>query len=91
MNRRTHVVLSDELVKEIDELVGAGSVAALSPRPPNASWCDCRPPPIRRLAALDQLEAWSGKDHPELKQGAAKYVRKLRQEYERRFQKVTAR
>jgi hypothetical protein len=35
--------------------------------------------------------AWKDKDHPELKQGAATWVRKTRQETERRFQKVTAR
>jgi hypothetical protein len=47
---------------------------------------------IRQLKALESAAgAWKDKDHPELKQGAAKWVRKLRQETERRFQKVTAR
>lgn len=35
--------------------------------------------------------AWKDKDHPELKQGAAKWVKKVREETEGRFQKVTAR
>lgn len=86
MNRRTHVVLSDELVKEIDELVGSRQRSSFITQAAERELVR-----RRQLAALDQLEAWSGKDHPELKQGAAKYVRKLRQEYERRFQKVTAR
>jgi hypothetical protein len=38
----------------------------------------------RQLRAVDDLVAWNEKDHPELKQGAAKYIRK-------RFKKVTAR
>jgi hypothetical protein len=47
---------------------------------------------LRQLRALDMVAgAWKDKDHPELKQGAAKWVRKTRQETERRFQKVTAR
>jgi hypothetical protein len=29
--------------------------------------------------------AWKDKDHPELKQGAARWVKKLRSEYDRRF------
>jgi len=45
----------------------------------------------RQIKALDQLISWRAKDHPELKQGAAKWVSKLRREEERRFQKVTAR
>jgi hypothetical protein len=47
---------------------------------------------LRQLKALDAVAgAWKDKDHPELKQGAAKWVKKIRQETERRFQKVTAR
>ena len=45
----------------------------------------------RQLQALDQLVEWSEKDHPELKQGAAKYVRKLRREYNQRLKKVNPR
>ena len=43
---------------------------------------------LRQLKALEAVTgAWKDKDHPELKQGAAKWVRKIRQETERRFQK----
>jgi len=47
---------------------------------------------LRQIKALDGAAgAWKDKDHRELKQGAAIWVRQLRRESERRFQKVTAR
>jgi hypothetical protein len=46
---------------------------------------------MRQIHALDGLISWKDKDHPELKQGAAKWVAELRREDERRFQKVAAR
>ena len=86
MNRRTHVVLSEQLVKEIDTLVGSrqrsGFIALAVERELVRR---------RQLKALDQLVAWDEKDHPELKQGAAKYVRKLRHEYDEHLQKATGR
>jgi hypothetical protein len=43
---------------------------------------------LRQLKALEAMAgAWKDTDHPELKQGAAKWVRNIRQETERRFQK----
>ena len=46
---------------------------------------------LRQLKALDDVAgAWKDKDHPELKDGAAKWVKKLRRENERRFDTVTA-
>ncbi len=50
---------------------------------------------LMRLRQIKAREAaagsWKGKNHPELRQGAAKWVDKLRRQDERRFQKVTAR
>ena len=47
---------------------------------------------FRQIAALKAAAgAWKDEDHPELKQGSAKWVRKMRQESERRLKKVTAR
>jgi hypothetical protein len=47
---------------------------------------------FRQLKALEAVAgAWKDKDHSELKEGASKWVRKLRQESERRFKKVSAR
>ena len=47
---------------------------------------------LRQIKALDAaIGCWKDEDHPELKQGSAKWVRKLRQESEKRFRRVTAR
>ncbi len=79
MNRRTHVVLSDQLVMDIDSLVGSGQRAILITQAAEKELMR-----RRQLQALNQLVPWNEKDHPELKQGAAKYVRKLRREYDLR-------
>ena len=87
MNRRTHVVLSEQLVKEIDCLVGGRQRSSFLTQAAERELMR-----MRQLKALEDVAgAWKDKDHPELKQGAAKWVRKLRQESERRFKKVTAR
>jgi Arc/MetJ-type ribon-helix-helix transcriptional regulator len=85
--KRTHVVLSDQLVKDIDRLVGT--------RQRSSFLTEAAEKELMRRRQIEALKvaagAWKDKDHPELKQGSAKWVRKLRQESERRFQKVTAR
>lgn len=85
--KRTHVVLADELVKDIDRLVGT--------RQRSVFLAEAAKEKLMRHRQIEALKAavsaWKDKDHPELKQGSAKWVRKLRQESERRFKKVTAR
>ena len=45
---------------------------------------------IRKKEALEAAAgAWKDRDHPDLKQGAAKWVKKLRREYDQRFAKLT--
>jgi len=87
MNRRTHVVLSDQLVKDIDTLVGARQRSSFITQATEKE--------LMRLRQIEALKAargaWKDKDHPELKQGADKWVQKLRRENERRFKKATAR
>lgn len=87
MNKRTHVVLSDQLVKDIDTLVGS--------RQRSSFLTQAAEKELVRLRQVEALKAargaWKDADHPELKQGAVKWVKKLRQENERRFKKVTAR
>ena len=50
---------------------------------------------LRRLQQINALEGaagtWKDKDHPELKAGAAKWVRELRKESERRLRKTADR
>ena len=87
ITKRTHVVLSDQLVKDIDAVVGT--------RQRSSFLTQAAEEKLMRLRQLKALEAaagcWQDKDHPELKQGAAKWVSKLRQQDEKRFHKVTAR
>lgn len=85
MNKRTHVVLSEQLVKDIDTVVGSRQRSSFLTQAAERELMR-----LRQLKALDELVPWNEKDHPELKQGAAKWVKKLRQETERRFKKVTA-
>ena len=85
--KRTHVVLSDRLVKDIDTLVGS--------RQRSSFLTQAAEEKLMRLRQLKALEAatgtWKDKDHPELEHGAAKWVAKLRRQDEKRFQRVTAR
>jgi len=83
--KRTHVVLSEDLVKEIDTVVGSRQRSSFISQAVEKELTR-----RRQLAALDAVAgAWKDKDHPELKQGAAQWIRKLRRENERRFRKVT--
>jgi hypothetical protein len=72
---------------EIDTLVGK--------RGRSAFLTEAAEKELMRLRQIKALEgaagAWKDKDHPELRQGAAKWVKKLRSEYDRRFEKIAAR
>ena len=79
--KRTHVVLSEQSVKDIDERIDFISQALEKEL-------------VRRtqLAALDAVAgAWKDEDHPELRSGAAHWVSNLRQENERRLRSATTR
>jgi hypothetical protein len=82
--RRAHVVLPESLVKEIDQIAGS--------RGRSAFLADLARREIkrRRLLALFQREEpiWKDEDHPELKAGAAEWVRKMRAETEERLQRI---
>jgi len=85
--KRTHVVLSDQLVKDIDALVGA--------RHRSSFLTQAAEKELMRLRQIKALQAaagaWKDEDHPELKQGSAKWVEKLRKQDEKRFRRMTAR
>jgi hypothetical protein len=82
--RRTHIVIPEPLVNEIDRLVGkrgrSGFLAQAAEKE------------LRRLQQIKALEratgVWKDRDHPELKAGAARWVRELRKEGERRLHKT---
>ena len=86
-NTRTHIVIPAELVAEIDAVVGK--------RGRSKFLVEVARREIRRLRMLKALEqadgAWKDEDYPELKAGAAAWVRKLRREGERRFRRLSRR
>jgi hypothetical protein len=80
--KRAHIVLPMDLVKEIDEIAGS--------RGRSAFLVDLARREIKRRRLLRVFERdepiWRDEDHPELQQGAAEWVRKMRQESESRFE-----
>ena len=74
--QRAHVVLPDELVREIDALVG--------PRGRSAFLVETAPKEVKRRRLLAFLQsdepAWRDEDHPELADGTEAWVRSLRTE-----------
>jgi hypothetical protein len=83
--KRTHVVLSERLVKDIDRLVGS--------RQRSSFLTEAAEKELMRRRQIEALKsaagAWNDGDHPELKQGSANWVRNLRQEGEGRVQRIT--
>ena len=80
---RTHVVLSEQLVKDIDSLVGSRQRSTFLTMAAE-----------KELMRRRQIEALKGskgswKDHAELKSGSIEWVRKLRKESDSRLKKVT--
>jgi hypothetical protein len=85
--KRAHVVLSEDLVREIDKIAGS--------RGRSAFLADLAEREIKRLQLLQFFKRkepiWKDEDHPELKDGAAAWVRKIRAEDEDRFEKIQER
>jgi hypothetical protein len=85
--RRAHVVLPEELVAEIDRIVGS--------RGRSAFLADLARREIKRRHLLEVFKReeplWKDEDHPELKDGAAEWVRKMRAEAETRFENIQRR
>jgi metal-responsive CopG/Arc/MetJ family transcriptional regulator len=78
--KRAHVLLPDDLLREIDALVG--------PRGRSSFLVETARQEVRRQRLLHFLEsddpAWKSGSHPELAGGVASWVRKLRTESEAR-------
>jgi hypothetical protein len=79
-SKRTHVVIPESLVRAIDALVGKRGRSRF------IAEAAAREVERRRLIeALEQASgAWKDENHPELKDGAAAWIRKQRQEDEKR-------
>jgi hypothetical protein len=82
--RRTHIIIPEPVVSEIDRLVGKRGRSEFLTRAAEKE--------LRRLQQVRALEgiagAWKDRDHPELKSGAASWVRELRKQNDRRLQKA---
>ena len=82
--KRTHVVVPEDLLKEIDKLLGKRK----------RSWfiAEAAKKEIRRLKFLKALKetagAWKDEDHPELKRGVDSWVRSLRDQDEKRLKEI---
>jgi hypothetical protein len=83
--RRAHILLPDDLLREIDSLVG--------PRGRSAFLVETARSEVRRQKLLQFLEgkgpignapSWKDSNHPELAKGADAWVRRLRQESDAR-------
>jgi metal-responsive CopG/Arc/MetJ family transcriptional regulator len=78
--KRAHVLLPEDLLREIDALVG--------PRGRSSFLVETARQEVRRQKLLHFLEsknsAWKNEDHPELAEGVAAWVSKLRTESEAR-------
>jgi hypothetical protein len=78
MPRRAHILLPEDLLREIDALVG--------PRGRSAFLVETARNEVRRHRLLQFLEnkdpVWKDADHPELASGAGNWVRKLRAQSE---------
>jgi hypothetical protein len=79
--KRAHMVIPEELIDEIDSLVGR--------RGRSRFIISATEHEVRRQQQLKALEqatgSWKDKDHPELEAGSRAWVRKIRKESERRF------
>jgi hypothetical protein len=76
--RRTHIIIPEPLVSEIDRLVGK--------RGRSEFLAQAAEKELRRLQQIEALEgaagAWRDRDHPELAEGAGRWVRELRKDRE---------
>ena len=85
--KRTHIVIPQQLVADIDAVVGKRGRSGFL-----AQAAEKELARLRQIKALEAAAgAWKDKDHPELRQGAAKWVKKLRREYDQRLEKVASR
>ncbi|MGH9659174.1 MAG: hypothetical protein ACRD96_11565 [Bryobacteraceae bacterium] len=75
-HRRAHVLLPEDLVAQIDTLVGS--------RRRSAFLAEIARREVKRLHLIQLLESgkrgWKEKDHPELAKGAAAWVSRMRRE-----------
>jgi hypothetical protein len=78
--KRAHVLLPEDLVREIDAIAGRRGRSAFLVKTAEDA--------VRRTKLLQILDSdkpiWKDEDHPELAKGSANWVRKIRKENETR-------
>ncbi len=83
-SQRAHIILPQELIEEIDAVVG--------PRGRSAFLVETARAELRRRRLLtflrDDQPAWSEKNHPELSSGVGEWVKRIRSEGEKRVPKT---
>jgi hypothetical protein len=85
--QRTHIVIPRQLVAQIDMVVGKRGRSAFLTQAAERELMR-----LRQIKALESAAgSWKDKDHPELKLGAANWVKGLRREYDQRFEKTSPR
>jgi hypothetical protein len=83
--KRTHIVISEQLATAIDRVVGKRGRSSFLAQAAERELLR-----LRQIKALNAASgAWKDKDHPELKEGSAAWVKKIRIENERRSGKLT--
>ena len=80
---RTHITLPEEVRADLDRLVEKRSRSRFIADAVRQALLIAR----QKEALREAAGAWKDKDHPELKVGAAAWVRKTRRESEARFKK----
>jgi hypothetical protein len=84
VTKRAHIVLPEDLVREIDEIAGT--------RGRSAFLADLARREIKRRRLLEifrrEEPIWKDEDHPELQAGAAEWVRQMRTGAEARFHRI---
>jgi hypothetical protein len=84
VSKRTHVILPVEVVADIDKLVGKRGRSAFLTEVARDEILRRK----QRNALRKSAGAWKDKDHPELKQGSAAWVNRMRAESEERFRQI---
>ena len=83
--KRTHIVISEQLATDIDRVVGKRGRSSFLAQAAERELLR-----LRQIKALETASGiWKDKDHPELKEGSATWVKKIRRENERRLSKST--
>jgi len=85
--RRTHIILPEQLVEDIDRMVGRRRRSGFIVQAAETELMR-----LRQLAAIEKVTgSWKSRNHPELAQGAAHWVSRLRQQSDQRLDKIRRR